>query len=249
MYLRRSWIDLLCTWPGSQSRRPAPQRAGTAALVRTRYSPGGDISRGAVARTRSPPTAAPSPPPPHRETRNELKPPAAFRITARRTQLRRPRPGAIGDLNPDNAVPGPDRDRLPESTRAAMPDRIPEDLAHQQSGVLSARVPRAEHPRHEPAGNHSPLRQPSQRHRLPDHHPSHHRTPPFPAAPPRKIRRAAGRTHRDGRPTQRQTLSQDAPRNGHRNPVKRLPKPLPGPGTRPPYVRGHRNTAVYSATR
>ena len=29
MYLRRSWIDLLCSWSGSQSRRPAPQRAGT----------------------------------------------------------------------------------------------------------------------------------------------------------------------------------------------------------------------------
>ena len=51
------------------------------------------------------PPAAPPPAPPRREARNELKPPAAFRITARRTQLRRPRPGAIGDLDPDDAVP------------------------------------------------------------------------------------------------------------------------------------------------
>ena len=77
------------------------------------------------------PTAAPPPPaPPSREARNELKPATAFRITADRTQLRRPRPGAVGDLDPDDAVPGNDRDRnrLPRRTRAAMPDRITEDL-------------------------------------------------------------------------------------------------------------------------
>jgi hypothetical protein len=50
-------------------------------------------------------TAAPPPPPPDREARNELKPAAAFRIIARRPQLRRPRPGAVGDLDPDDAVP------------------------------------------------------------------------------------------------------------------------------------------------
>jgi hypothetical protein len=68
------------------------------------------------------PPATPSPAPPRREARNELKPPAAFRIPARRTQLRRPRPSAIGDLDPDDAIPGPDRnrDRFPGSTRAAM---------------------------------------------------------------------------------------------------------------------------------
>ena len=72
------------------------------------------------------PPATPPPSPPRREARNELKPPAAFRITARRTQLRRPRPGAVGDLDPDDAVPGDDRDRdrLPGSTRAAVPDRL-----------------------------------------------------------------------------------------------------------------------------
>jgi hypothetical protein len=34
-----------------------------------------------------------------------------------------------------------------------------------------------------------------------------------------------------------------------RNPVKRLPTPLPGPDSRPLCVRGHRNTTPYSATR
>ena len=74
------------------------------------------------------PPATPSTAPPSREPLNELKPPAAFRIAARRTQLRRgtPRPGPVGDLDPDSTVPGNDRDRdrLPGSTRAAMPDTI-----------------------------------------------------------------------------------------------------------------------------
>ena len=51
------------------------------------------------------------PAPPRRDARNKLKPPTTFRVTARRTQTRRPRPGAIGDLDPDDAVPGGDRDR------------------------------------------------------------------------------------------------------------------------------------------
>src|ERR1700722_1812905 len=144
-----------CTWPGSQSRRPAPQRADASAPARLRHTPGiCAVSRraetSAGVRKLKPghhAPAAPSPPPPRREARNKLKPPAAFRITARRTQLRRSCPGAIGDLNPDNAPPGPDRDRdrLPGSTRAAMPDRITEDLTDQQDGRVSERVPGAEY--------------------------------------------------------------------------------------------------------
>ncbi len=34
-----------------------------------------------------------------------------------------------------------------------MPDAVPEQLAHQQSGVIPARVPRPEHPGRERAGN------------------------------------------------------------------------------------------------
>jgi hypothetical protein len=74
---------------------------------------------------------APPPAPPRREVRNELKPPAAFRITAGSPQLRRPRPGAVGHLDPHDALSGPDRDRdrLPGSARAAVPDRIAEGLS------------------------------------------------------------------------------------------------------------------------
>src|SRR6266404_3454460 len=112
------------------------------------------------------PPAAPPPAPPRREARNELKPATAFRITARRTQLRRPRPGPVGDLDPDDAVPGNDRyrDRLPRSARAAMPDRITEDLADQQDRHISARVPGAEHLRDECSGGPRPLRPPGKRH-------------------------------------------------------------------------------------
>jgi hypothetical protein len=65
-----------------------------------------------------------------------------------------------------------------------------------------------------------------------------------PSRPPssREIARVGGWTHADARSTRRQTSSQGTPRNGHRNPVKRLPTPLPGPDSRPPCVRGHRNT-------
>src|ERR1017187_10227442 len=97
------------------------------------------------------PPAAPSPAPPRREGCDELKPATAFRVAARRTQLRRPRPGPVGDLDPDGAVSGDDRDRdrLPGSTRPAVPDTVAEDLADQQDGHLSARVPGAEYLRDE----------------------------------------------------------------------------------------------------
>ena len=102
-------------------------------------------------------------------------PPAPFCITARRTQPRRPRPGAVGDLDPDDTVPGPDRDRdrLPGSTRARVPDRITEDLADQQFSVITARVPGAEYRRDERTGGTRPLRPPGKRHGLPDRCPRH----------------------------------------------------------------------------
>jgi len=140
------------------------------------------------------PPAAPPPAPPRSETRNELKSSAAFRITVRRTQLRRPRPGAVGDLDPDDAVPGPDRDRdrLPGSTRAGVPDAVAEELADQQDSRVSARVAGAEYLRDECAGGTRPLRPPGKHHALPDRHPGHHRTRPSPAASPRETGRAAG---------------------------------------------------------
>jgi hypothetical protein len=88
------------------------------------------------------------PSPPRREARNELKPPAAFRIPASSAQLRHLRAAAIGHLHTDKTVPRADRhrdrDRPARSTRPAMPDTIAEQLAHQQGGVIPARVVRAE---------------------------------------------------------------------------------------------------------
>jgi len=140
-----------------------------------------------------PPPAPPAPAPPRREARDELKPPASFRVAACRTQLRRPRPSAVGDLDPDGTASGNDRDRdrLPRSTRAAVPDRITEDLADQQDSHIPARVPRAEYLSDKGTGGTRPLRPPGKRHALPDRHPGHHRTRPSPAASPRETGRAA----------------------------------------------------------
>jgi hypothetical protein len=161
---------------------------------------------GPPARTRSPAdrrAAAASPTEPRGPQRAEAR--DRLRITADRTQLRRPRPGAVGDLDPDDAVPSNDRDR----------NRLPRRASVTLSRTAS------------PAVGTPPSRPPS----------------------PREITRAAGRTHRDARSTRRPTSRPDTPRNGHRNPVKRLPTPLPGPDSRPLCVRGHRNTPPYSATR
>ena len=70
------------------------------------------------------------PPPPHRQARNELKPPAAFRVPASNVQLRHLRAAAIGHLHPDKTVPRADRDRdrPARSARPAMPDTIAEQL-------------------------------------------------------------------------------------------------------------------------
>jgi hypothetical protein len=133
------------------------------------------------------PPAAPSPAPPRRQARHHLKPPAAFRIPASTVQLRRPRPAPVGDLDPDHAVPRPDRDRdrRARSARPAIPDTITEKLGYQQGGVIPARVPGTEHSPHECAGDPCPLRPPGQRHGLPNGHPNHQRTRPSPPASPR----------------------------------------------------------------
>jgi hypothetical protein len=84
----------------------------------------------------SPPATLP-PPSPRRETRNKLKPPAAFRIPASTVQLRHLRAAAIGHLHPDMTVPGPDRDRL-----AAAPDRLCRTLLPDSSLPAGRRHPR-----------------------------------------------------------------------------------------------------------
>ena len=80
--------------------------------------------------------------------------------------------------------------------RLAVPDAIAEQLAHQQGGVIPARVPGTEHPDCERAGDPCPLRPPGHRHALPDLQPSHQRTRlPRPPPPPANHRgRQAGCT-------------------------------------------------------
>ncbi len=88
------------------------------------------------------------PSPPRRQARHELEPPAAFRTPARTAQLWHLRAAAIGHLHPDKTVPRADRDRdcPARSARPAVPDAVAEQLAHQQGGVIPARVPGTEHP-------------------------------------------------------------------------------------------------------
>jgi hypothetical protein len=232
-------LYLRCTWPGSQRRRPAPQRADADAFARLRYTPGiSPASRRAETSAGmrklkpclQPPSAPPAPAPPRRETRDELKPPAAFRVAAHRTQLRRPRPGAVGDLDPDDAVPGDDRDRdrLPGSTRPAVPDTVAEDLADQQDSRVSARGARSRAPQRQMRGRPAPVPPARQASRSPGQpaQPSPH--PPFPGRPAPGNRPGSGRTQGNARSA--------PPRTSSRTPGLRGPRPWTRPCLRPPSV-------------
>ena len=128
-------------------------------------------------------------------------------------QLRHLRAAAIGDLHPDKTVPDPDRDR---DRPARSPDRlcrtpIAEQLAHQQDGVIPARVTGTEHPADERAGDPCPLRPARPPSRSPGSpaQPSAH--PPSPAAPaPGKSPGPPGRMYGNARSTQRLTSSRNA---------------------------------------
>jgi hypothetical protein len=199
------------------------------------------------------PRAALPPPPPRRKPRNELKPPAALRIPASRIQPRHHRAAAIGHLHPDNAVPGPDsdRNRPARSTRPAMPDAVTEQLAHHQGSVVPARVSGTEHTDCERAGDPRPLSPPGQRHALPDLQPSHHRAPAFPGRPPREI---TGNAMPDARMHAHLSgIRQAGTRDRAACPwlsveSRRCTPTVLAAGRRPLYVRGHRDTAVYSDT-
>ena len=182
--LRRSGADgrTFARLRYTPSTSPANRRAETSAGAR-KLKPG-----------LQPPAAPPPPAPPRCEPRDELKPATVFCIAVGRTQLRRPRPGSVGDLDPDGAVSGDyrNRDRFPGSGRAGVPDTVAEDLADQQDGHVSARVPGAEYLRDERPGGPRPLRSPGKRHALPDRrHPGHHRTRP--SRPPRPGKQAGQR--------------------------------------------------------
>jgi len=115
---------------------------------------------GAAARTTSPSArhAAAAPTAPRGPQRAE----APGRLPASSVKLRHLRAAAIGHPHTDKTVPGPDRDRdrPARSARPAVPDAVAEQLAHQQDRDIPARVPRAEHPAGESAGNPRPLRHP-----------------------------------------------------------------------------------------
>ena len=204
-------------------------------------APGPDAGRGrssrAAARTRSPsarrvaaaPTARPAPPP------AQPQPPAIFRLTTAGPQLRHPRAAAVSDLDPDHAACSLDRhrDRLPRSARTAMPDAVPEQLAHQQSGVIPARMPGPG----TPAVNARATRARSAR---PDAVTLSRKTalatsaPAFPGRPAaRETTRDRSRAHGDARPARRPASSP-----GHAAGAAR-----PWPSVKQPTVRTDRDGA------
>ena len=209
-----------------QANQPGWADADT--LARLRYTPGTSaFSRRAEAsagvRQLEPcygPPAVPEPAPPRGKAGNGMEPPAVFRVAAGGARLRHPWPAPVGDHNPDNAVLGPDRDRdrLPGSTRAAMPDTVDERPVHQQR--TDARGLAAPPRTRGPAAPAPPAPQAS-RSPGPPAQPSTH--PPSRPPSSRKIARAGERTYRDGRPTRGQTSSQGTPGTGTGTPSSGYP--------------------------
>jgi len=173
--LPRTWhipgVDL----PRTRRARPCRQR--------TVQLPGGAGSAVPQPGPGHRPPATPPPAPAGGQLRHQPQPPATFRLTTAGPQLRHTPAAAVSDLDPDHAAGGPDRDRdrLPFRARAAMPDAVPEQLAHQQSGVIPARMPRPEHPGRERPGNPAPAppaRPPSRSPEQPPWPSSHPPSPP-----------------------------------------------------------------------
>ncbi len=195
------------------------------------------------------PPAAPPPSPPRREARNEVKPPAAFRIAASAAQFRHPRPAPIGDLDPDNAVHrlDRDRDRPARSTRAGYAGhycrkaRSPAGRPHPRTGARD----RAPRPRTRGRPAPAPPARPASRSPEPPAQPSAH--PPSRPPAPREITRAAGRTH--GMHARLGGTRQARTRPGAARPwpsveSRRCTPTVLAPESRPLCVRGHRNTAA-----
>ena len=83
------------------------------------------------------------------QQRRQPKPPAIFRVTLGRTKLRYSGAPAVSDLDPDQSVPGldRDRDRLSRIARAAVVHAIAgQPPVYQQDGDFPARVHWAKHP-------------------------------------------------------------------------------------------------------
>jgi hypothetical protein len=125
------------------------------------------------------PPTTPPPAPPRSQDRHQPKSPAAFGAVVGRAKVRHPGAAAIGNLHPDNAAAGPDRDRLSRIARPAIPHtvtkKLPPGLPHPRKGV-----PGRAH-RLRTRGRLSPARPARQSSRSPGRpsQPSAH--PPFPA--------------------------------------------------------------------
>jgi hypothetical protein len=59
---------------------------------------------------------------------DQPQPPDTFRLITGGPQPRHSPAAAVGDVDPDHAAGGPDRDRLPLRARAAVPDAVAEQL-------------------------------------------------------------------------------------------------------------------------
>ena len=169
-----------CEVNGRPTPGPPPDNRVSRTAARTRSL----SARDAVASPTVPPGQPPS------EARGRLPHPG------QQGAVRVPRPAPVGDLDPDHAVPRPDRDRdrsarSARSARPTIPDPIAEKLGHQQGGVVPARVPGTKYPTYEGAGNLGPLRPSGKRHAFPNSRPSHQRTCPSPPAPGRSPGRRA----------------------------------------------------------
>ena len=199
------------------------------------------------------PPATPPPAPPRGQDRHQPQPPAVFRVTASRTQLRHPEAAAISDLHPDHAAPAltatvtvspgsPTRYTAHYYRKA----RLPVGQPHPCTGA-PGRAPRPRTP-----GRPAPAPPAPPASRSPEPPPRSSAHPPFPAAPARENHRRAGRTHgmhaRLSGTRQAGTRRQRGPSVAVREKADGVPTVL-RPGRRPLYVRGCRNTAPYSATR
>ena len=196
---------------------------------------------------------------PHRAarpaTRCSPRPPSASRPAQESSGT----PGPLRSVTSTRTRPSPALTATvtvpPRSARPAVSDTIAEQLAHQQRGVVPARVPGTEHPGCERGGDTRPLLPPGHRHALPDRYPSHQRTRPSPPSTiPGESHRAAGRTHVDARSTQRLTSSRTPSRRGLSVAVRGKPTVhTDRPGARilsamRPWTPRHRDLQRYKVT-
>src|SRR6266516_7798110 len=77
---------------------------------------------------------------------DQPQPPDTFRLITGGPQLRHSPADAVGDVDPNHAAGGPDRDRLPLRARAAVPDAVAEQLtssAASSTPAVNTRATRA----------------------------------------------------------------------------------------------------------